>query len=69
VRQLAWFFLKEKQMPNRLQWWRDRLTHEYIWPSVIAAALLLATVVWWFWAADTPVFYLGTGVIRFPPVF
>jgi hypothetical protein len=62
---------QEKQMPNRLQWWRDRLTQQHVWFVAIAGVLLLAAavVLLWIWAADEMFFYLGTGVIRLPLAF
>ena len=32
----------EDKMPNRLQWWRDRLRHKYFVVGAIGVALLLA---------------------------
>ena len=56
-------------MPNRLQWWRDRLRQKYFIVSAIGVglALLLAAGASWFWPADA--IYYESGIIRLSPVF
>jgi hypothetical protein len=56
-------------MPNRLQWWRDRLTHDYALIGACIAAFLLAGLIWFLWIAPDLAMYFGTGIIRLPPVF
>jgi hypothetical protein len=56
-------------MPNRLQWWRDRLTHDHALIGACIAAALLAALIWCLWIAPDLAMYLGTGIIRLPPVF
>ena len=56
-------------MPTRLQWWRDRITsHKVVWGLVVLTALAAVALLWTF-TASTTVFYLGSGIIRLPPVF
>jgi hypothetical protein len=56
-------------MPNRLQWWRDRLTQDDALIGGFIVALLLAALIWFLWIAPDLAMYFGTGLIRLPPVF
>jgi hypothetical protein len=58
-------------MPNRLQWWRDRLRQKYFVVSAIGVgvALLLAAGASWFWPADAMFSHLASGIIRLSSVF
>jgi hypothetical protein len=38
-------------MPNRLQWWRDRLMHDYALIGGCIMAILLAALIWFLWIA------------------
>jgi hypothetical protein len=53
-------------MPNRLQWWRDRLTHDYALIGACIAVFLLAALIWFLWIAPDLAMYFGTGIIRLP---
>jgi hypothetical protein len=56
-------------MPNRLQWWRDRLKHDYALIGAGIVAFLLAALIWLLWIAPDLAMYFATGLIRLPPVF
>jgi hypothetical protein len=56
-------------MPNRLQWWRDRLAHDHALIGACIVAVLLATLIWFLWIAPDLAMYFATGLIRLPPVF
>ena len=56
-------------MPNRSQWWRDRLTHDYASIGGFIVAFLLAALIWFLWFAPDLAMYFATGLIRLPPVF
>jgi hypothetical protein len=53
-------------MPNRSQWWRDRLTHDYALVGGCIAVFLLAALIWFLWMRPDLVMYFGTGLIRLP---
>jgi hypothetical protein len=55
-----------EQMPNRLQWWRDRLTHDYALVGGCIMVLLLAALIWFLWMRPDLVMYFGTGLMRLP---
>ena len=38
-------------MPNRLQWWHDRLTHDYTLIGACIVAVLFAALIWFLWIA------------------
>jgi hypothetical protein len=57
------------KMPNRLQWWRDRLTHDYALIGACIVAVLLAALIWLLWIAPDLAMYFATGLIRLAPVF
>src|SRR5215831_10881425 len=38
-------------VPNRLQWWRDRLTHDYTLIGACIVAVLFAALIWFLWIA------------------
>jgi hypothetical protein len=56
-------------MPDRLQWWRDRLTHDHALIGAFIVALLLAALIWFLWMAPDLAMYFATGLIRLAPVF
>jgi|GraSoiStandDraft_14_1057315.scaffolds.fasta_scaffold832521_1 hypothetical protein len=56
-------------MPDRLQWLRDRLTHEDALIGGFIVAFLLAALIWFLWIAPDLAMYFATGLIRLPPVF
>jgi hypothetical protein len=56
-------------MPNRSQWWRDRLTDDYALVGGFIVAFLLATLMWFLWIASDLAMYFATGLIRLPPLF
>jgi hypothetical protein len=56
-------------MPNRLQWWRDRLTQDYALIGACIVAVLLAALICFLWIAPDLAMYFATGLIRLPPVF
>jgi hypothetical protein len=56
-------------MPNRMQWWRDRVrSHRAIW-SLLAVFTLAAAVMFWVYSTTTLVFHLTSSISRLPPVF
>jgi hypothetical protein len=55
-------------MPNRSQWWRDRVPPDHASIGVIVA-VLLAALIWFLWFAPDLAMYFATGLIRLPPVF
>jgi hypothetical protein len=56
-------------MPNRSQWWRDRLTQDYALIGACIVAFLLAALMWFLWIAPDMAMYFATGLIRLLPVF
>jgi hypothetical protein len=56
-------------MPNRSQWWRDRLTDNYALIGAGIVSFLLAALIWFLWIAPDLAMYFATGLIRLPPVF
>ena len=56
-------------MPNRLQWVRDRLTHDDVLLGAFILAFLIAALIWFLWFAPDLAMHFATGVIRLPPVF
>ena len=56
-------------MPDRLQWWRDRLTQDYALIAACIVAFLLAALMWFQWIAPDLAMYFATGLIRLPPMF
>jgi hypothetical protein len=63
-------------MPNRLQWWRDRLKIKTIQRVLIATALfssLVLAILIWFWPTQNALLNhfgsVGPGIIRLPLVF
>jgi hypothetical protein len=54
-------------MPNRLQWWRDRLTQDYALIGACIVAVLLAALICFLWIAPDLAMYFATGLIRLPP--
>jgi hypothetical protein len=56
-------------MPNRSQWWRDRLTHDYALIGASIVAVLLAALICFLWIAPDLAMYFATGLIRLPPLF
>src|SRR5262249_39713373 len=58
-----------EQMPNRSQWWRDRLKHDYALIGACIVAVLLAALTWFLWMAPDLAIYFATGIIRPPPMF
>jgi uncharacterized membrane protein len=56
-------------MPDRLQWLRDRLTHDRALIGGSIVVLLLAALMWFLWIAPDLARYFATGLIRLPPVF
>ena len=56
-------------MPNRLQWVRDRLTHDDVLIGAFIVTFLLAALAWFLWFAPDLAMHFSTGVIRLPPVF
>jgi hypothetical protein len=56
-------------MPNRLQWWRDRLTHDYALIGMCIAVTLLAALISLLWIGPDLAMYFGSGIIRLPPLF
>jgi hypothetical protein len=53
-------------MPNRWQWWRDHLTHDYALIGGCIMAVLLAALILFLWMRPDLIMYLGTGLIRLP---
>ena len=56
-------------MPNRLQWLRDRLTHDHVLIGAFILAFLIAALIWFLWFTPNLAMHFATGVIRLPPVF
>jgi hypothetical protein len=56
-------------MPDRLQWLRDRLTHDHALIGGFIVAFLLAALIWLLWIAPDLAIYFATGLIRLLPVF
>jgi hypothetical protein len=56
-------------MPNRLQWWRDRLKHDYALIGAGIMVVLLAALISFLWIAPDLAMYFATGLIRLPPLF
>jgi hypothetical protein len=60
-------------MPNRLQWWRDRLKIKTVQRALIATALfssLVLAILIWFWPTQDALHHFGPpGIIRLPLVF
>ena len=56
-------------MPDRLQWLRDRLTHDHALIGGFIVAFLLAALMWFLSIAPDLAMYFATGLIRLPPVF
>jgi hypothetical protein len=53
-------------MPNRLQWWRDRVKHDYALIGAVIVAFLLVALIWFLWVAPDLAMYFATGLIRLP---
>jgi hypothetical protein len=56
-------------MPDRLQWLRDRLTHDDALIGGLIVVFLLAALIWFLWIAPDLAMYFAIGLIRLPPVF
>jgi hypothetical protein len=56
-------------MPNRSQWWRDRLTHDYALIGACIVGVLLAALISVLWIAPDLAMYFATGLIRLRPLF
>jgi hypothetical protein len=54
-------------MPNRLQWWRDRLTHDSALIGACIGVILLAALISFLWMGPDLAMYFGTGIIRLSP--
>jgi hypothetical protein len=48
-------------MPDRLQWLRDRLTHDDALIGGLIVAFLLAALMWFLWIAPDLAMYFATG--------
>jgi len=48
-------------MPNRSQWLRDRLTHDYALIGGFIVAVVLAALIWFLWIAPDLAVYFATG--------
>ena len=50
-------------MPNRLQWLRDRLTHDRALIGGFIVAFLVAGLAWFLWIAPNLAIRFGIGII------